>query len=588
MKHQISNFGLLLAASLPMAGMAQNNTVESKTDTTVSRQIEIVKEYNPTIKEATKITTAPELKDDGTKKINVNYSVWATPITPKNDSVPALDYALAGKTNKEYKRTGYLKLGGGNYTSFLGETYLPLYQSKKNLFELYGNHNSSFGKVRLTHELYEELENDFRTKAKLNENFWKALYTHNIRAKELSAYVDFGYNSFRYYGFDGRELDDRDAYDRKQAFTNIDAGIRYRTKKFIDKWNYDGQTNYQLYHTRDGLNEHNIYTNVNGEYLVDNGYLSLDFKMYNIFTSLPNDSMPFRYSETENADNSTVFIFRPAYVIKGKHSKINIGVKGAFCIGEGRPASVMPDLLGDIAIIPDYWFLYAGITGDYTVNNYRNMAKRNRYMALDNRPEDTYTPIDVYIGSKVNLFKYALLDLNIGYKVINNPYFFVCDNNSVKTKDTTFVDHNIRGSFYNVTYGKDDGVFCAGAGLTTGWKDKVQLTVKGKYNKWALSKGEVAWMMPTSELNANLSVVPMEDLRLWVSYNYLGGRKALFNDQTYKMKNMNDLSLGATYKAMSWLNVFFNVNNVLSSEYDQWYGYACQHLNVMGGVVANF
>ena len=60
-------------------------------------------------------------------KINVNYSVWATPITPKNDSVPALDYALAGKTNKEYKRTGYLKLGGGNYTSFLGETYLPLY-----------------------------------------------------------------------------------------------------------------------------------------------------------------------------------------------------------------------------------------------------------------------------------------------------------------------------------------------------------------------------------------------------------------------------------------------------------------------------
>lgn len=587
MKHQQLNFGLLLMASLPLGVQAQDNAVESNTDTTVSRQIEIVKEYNPTINAANKISVAPTLKDDETKKINVAYSVWSTPFTPGNDSVPSLDYALASKTNKAYRRSGYIKLGGGNYTSFIGETYLPLYQSKKNLFEIQGTHNSSFGKVRFTNDLYKDLAEDYRTKAKINDNFWKAIYTHNIRAKELSAYADFGLNAFNYYGYDGRELKDRDniEYKRDQRFTNFDAGVRFRTKKFIEKWQYDVQTNYQLFHTYDGLSEHNIYTNGNVDYRVDNGYLTCDLDMYNTFLNLPTDSVPFDYKHSQNTDNATVLILRPAYVVKGKNSELHVGVKGAFSFGQGRPASVMPDLTGSIAISPKYWFLYAGITGDHTVNNYRNMAKRNRYIALDNRAEDTYTPIDVYLGSKVNLFKYALLDVHVGYKVINNPYFFVGD-------ITDTLETNAKGSFYNLTYGKDDGLFTAGLDITTNWREYAQLTLKGKYNNWAMSKGETAWMMPTTEFTANLSVLPIEDLRIWIAYNYQGGRKALFATQygtvTRNMKDINDLSLGATYKAMSWLNVFCNVNNILSSEYDYWYGYANQHLNVMGGVIINF
>lgn len=589
MKHQNITFGLLLCA-VPYGTYAQENT-ESNTDTTVSRQIEIVKEYNPTIKEASKISTTPELKDNGTKKMDVNYSVWATPITPGNDSVPALDFALAGHTNKEYKRTGFLKLGAGNHVSFLGETYLPLYQTKKDLVELYGSHNSSSGKVRMTNHLYSDLNDEFRTKAKINDNFWKASYTHNIQAKELSTYIDFGYNGFNYYGYDGRSEIERDlvTYSNKQAFTNFDAGIRFRSKKFIGKWNYDAQTNYQLFHTRNKLSEHNIFTNLKGAMLVDNGYLNLDFKMFNTFLSLPDETQPFNFAKTENADNSTIFVLRPAYVIKGKHSELNIGVKAAFCIGLGRPASVMPDLLGNIAIVQDYWFLYAGITGDYAQNNYRNMAKTNRYIALDNRAEDTYTPIDVYVGSKVNLFKHALLDVNIGYKIINNPYFFVADN-----CDSTAT--NAKGGFYNLVYGKDEGLFTAGLGLTTGWKELIKLNMKAKYNKWAMSKDETPWMMPKTEFTATLSSVPVEDLRVWVAYNFMGGRKALsgthvgdnFVLKEHNMRNLNDLSLGATYKAMSWLNVFLNLNNILSTEYEYWYGNPTQHFNLMGGVVVNF
>ena len=122
------------------------------------------------------------------------------------------------------------------------------------------------------------------------------------------------------------------------------------------------------------------------------------------------------------------------------------------------------------------------------------------------------------------------------------------------------------------------------------------MNLKGKYNKWAMSKNETPWMMPKTEFTATISSVPIEDLRVWVAYNFMGGRKALFKThygETYQvcehnMRNLNDLSLGATYKAMSCLNVFLNLNNILSKEYDFWYGNATQHFNLMGGVVINF
>ncbi len=580
----------LAASCCAQLTFAQTNQA---TDTSMVRKIEIVRDYNPTIKEASKINTMPELKDETTKKMDVNYSIWATPVNPTSDSVPALDYALAEKTGTTPQREGYLRLGGGNYTSFLGEAYVPVWTTKVNKFSVYGKHNSSFGKVRLTSKLYEGLADDFRVKATTNENFLKADYAHNFkRGRELSAYADFGYNGFNYYGYDMKEQSNRDvkyAYDRDQAFTNFDAGLRFRSKHFIDKWSYDGQTNYQLFHTQNGLNEHTILTKLGGKYIVDNGHLGVDLEMSNIFLGLPTDSFPFDFNKSQNTNNETVIIVKPAYVAKGKNSMLNIGVKGAFCFGQGRPASVMPDIWGNIAINPQYWYLYAGVTGDMQINSYRNMAQENRYIALDNRAEDTYVPIDVYFGSKVNVMKKVLLDLNVGYKVINNPYFFVnkqLGNELTVTAENDSINRQFYGSFYDLVYGSKEGLFTIGWGITSQfWHEKAEILVKGKYNKWALNKNETAWMKPEVELLAQLSVMPVKDLRMYVAYNLVGGRKALVNDAKISMNNVSDLSIGADYKVLSWLNIFARANNILSNEYDRYYyGYASQHFNILGGL----
>ena len=567
---------------LTSAWSVSAQTDEAK-DTSLSRNIEIVKEYTPTIKEAGKINSQPELKSTNTQKINVDYSVWSTPIMPGNDSVPPLDYAMPNATSKPESREGFVKLGAGNRTSFVGEAYIPLYKDKQNIFDLYANHNSTFGKVRFTKDEYSSLNNGFRTKAKQNDNLVKAGYLRNTHQKELSAYIDYGYKGFNYYGYD--EAANKRAYDScyhgNQAFTNFDAGVRFRRTTFKDdKYAFDAQTNYQLFHTKTSLNEHNIITKLGGQYKVDNGLVKLDIGMQNTFLGLPDDDemLGWIYSEAENVKNNTVISLAPAYVITGDKAMINIGAKGYFSIGQGRLASITPDIYGSVTISKKYWYLYCGVTGDYKINNYHNMAEYNRYVSGDFRAENTYIPIDVYLGSKINIAKIMSLDLNASYKVLSNPYFFVNDVN--KTGKVLCTD--------SLVYGENDGLLSAGATLSSNIKGKIDVSLGGKINKWALDKDEQPWMLPSSEIHFNASYLVTNYLRVKASYNYAGGRKALVNGEKVKMNNLNDLSLGVTYKAMSFLNIYADVNNILNKRYESWYGYTDQGFNFIIGLAATF
>ena len=590
MNHIKLAIAIALASANSIASMSAQQVAQSATkntggreDSTMNQNIEIVKEYNPTIKEAGKINSMPELKDVDTKKLSVDYSVWASPVNPSNDSVPALDYAMPKATSKPEAKEGFIKLGGGNHISFLGEAYLPLYRDKKNLFDLSANHNSTFGKVRFTKSQYKNLQSDFRTKAKMNDNDVRLGYIRSTQSqKELSVYAQFGYRGFNYYGYDeSQSKEEYGKFKAGQSFTNFDAGIRFRTMSLINnKFSYDVQTNYQLFHTKTDLSEHNIVTKLLGTCKTSGGDVNVLVGMDNNFLSLPADDEErgWIYSQADNMKNNTVISIIPSYVITGEKARLNIGAKGFFSINQGQLASVTPDIYGSVTISSKYWFLYGGVSGDYKINNYHNMSLENKFVSGDFRAENTYIPIDVYLGNKINIANYAMLDINASYKVLTNPYFFINDiapNGSVMPTDSLY-------------YGEDEGLFNIGATITSNIKNKVDLSLSGKINKWAMSKGEKPWMLPTTEANFTASYLATNYLRFKLSYDFSGGRKALVNNEEVKMNNVNDLSLGVTYKVMSFVNVFLDLNNVLNQRYESWYGYVNQGFNFIVGAVATF
>ena len=589
MKRIVFNIALLSAFSIVSAQNASDSTnTASATDTTIKRNIEVVRDYTPVIKEAGKINTMPELKDVNTKKIEVDYKVWTSTYKPKTDIIPSLDYALASQEENKYSREGFLRLGGGNYKSFLGELYTPIYNSDVALFDFYLKHNSSFGNVTLKKDNYDVLSNDVLSKGLYNDNKARISFLRSIRIREISAFGEFGYNRFNYYGLNSdmisfseqnkdKEEPEYKNDDQKNSHLTAALNFRFRSKDYIEQWKYDLQTNWRLLKTHFDVAENTIFTDLAASYRMQESILSLKFQMYNVFVSTPeNGSIDF--SKAQNFNNFTVLKFNPYYSFISEVGRLNLGLKASFGINQGKNTAFSPDITGQVRVIDNIWYVYAGVTGDYKVNTLRSLANENIYLSPDARPEDTYIPLDIYLGTKLNIGKSVNTDIHIGYKIINNQYFYVNKSDSTGMKNT-----------FDVVYDKNVGQFNCGAAINYNFREKVDFSFKIGYNKWSLEKQKEAWMLPAAQIGLGVSYVPTDFLRFNINYDLEPGRKAkLGKDTSVDLKNFNDISLGANYKLMSFLDVFARFNNILNQRSEFWYGYPSQGFNFLLGLTLTF
>lgn len=589
MKRIVFNIALLSAFSIVSAQNASDSTnTASATDTTIKRNIEVVRDYTPVIKEAGKINTMPELKDVNTKKIEVDYKVWTSTYKPKTDIIPSLDYALASQEENKYSREGFLRLGGGNYKSFLGELYTPIYNSDVALFDFYLKHNSSFGNVTLKKDNYDVLSNDVLSKGLYNDNKARISFLRSIRIREISAFGEFGYNRFNYYGLNSdmisfseqnkdKEEPEYKNDDQKNSHLTVALNFRFRSKDYIEQWKYDLQTNWRLLKTHFDVAENTIFTDLAASYRMQESILSLKFQMYNVFVSTPeNGSIDF--SKAQNFNNFTVLKFNPYYSFISEVGRLNLGLKASFGINQGKNTAFSPDITGQVRVIDNIWYVYAGVTGDYKVNTLRSLANENIYLSPDARPEDTYIPLDIYLGTKLNIGKSVNTDIHIGYKIINNQYFYVNKSDSTGIKNT-----------FDVVYDKNVGQFNCGAAVNYNFREKVDFSFKIGYNKWSLEKQKEAWMLPAAQIGLGVSYVPTDFLRFNINYDLEAGRKAkLGKDSSVDLKNFNDISLGANYKLMSFLDVFARFNNILNQRSEFWYGYPSQGFNFLLGLTLTF
>lgn len=589
MKRIVFNIALLSAFSIVSAQNASDSTnTASATDTTIKRNIEVVRDYTPVIKEAGKINTMPELKDVNTKKIEVDYKVWTSTYKPKTDIIPSLDYALASQEENKYSREGFLRLGGGNYKSFLGELYTPIYNSDVALFDFYLRHNSSFGNVTLKKDNYDVLSNDVLSKGLYNDNKARISFLRSIRIREISAFGEFGYNRFNYYGLNSdmisfseqnkdKEEPEYKNDDQKNSHLTAALNFRFRSKDYIEQWKYDLQTNWRLLKTHFDVAENTIFTDLAASYRMQESILSLKFQMYNVFVSTPeNGSIDF--SKAQNFNNFTVLKFNPYYSFISEVGRLNLGLKASFGINQGKNTAFSPDITGQVRVIDNIWYVYAGVTGDYKVNTLRSLANENIYLSPDARPEDTYIPLDIYLGTKLNIGKSVNTDIHIGYKIINNQYFYVNKSDSTGMKNT-----------FDVVYDKNVGQFNCGAAVNYNFREKVDFSFKIGYNKWSLEKQKEAWMLPAAQIGLGVSYVPTDFLRFNINYDLEAGRKAkLGKDSSVDLKNFNDISLGANYKLMSFLDVFARFNNILNQRSEFWYGYPSQGFNFLLGLTLTF
>ena len=555
-------------------------------DTVFMRDIDIVREYTPKIKDAGKINTTP--KPEGSSqpsKVEVRYDSWTSPLESAQFDLRQLPAATIKKIRQQrYLREGYARIGAGNYTSFLGDFYAPIVRRNDMLFDVLYNHLSSFGKVKL--------ENDEKVRAKNMDNSLALGFEKNFVPLQISFDASYARNDFNYYGLDSLKNDvlykwndaevlgadlrprhNRDAHN----FFSFNAGVV--SNKRLAAVDYTADLGYDLTKTYTGLSEHLINLSAGVNRIRDKYDLGGNLKFEGVLYNSPAANMPFFADVTDQFDSYGILRIAPYYRIKGDTWHVKIGFKGAFSFNRTPSVAFSPDVDAKVAIVRDIFYFYANVTGDLRNNTMRSVFSENRYFRPDCHVENTYIPIDASLGFKTKIYSDLILNVSAGYKMLQDDYFFV--------NHTDTVNHFYDNTFAFVT--DNVNLFTAGASLAYNWQKKVEIMLEGNYYHWALDEQEKAWHRPDWKIDLNATYRVNDDIRLTLNAFMYGARYAKGIDgDAVKLNPVFDINLEGVYELNSWLSFYAKLNNIIAQNYQIWYGYNSQRFNFMAGMVFSF
>ena len=174
----------LLIASVIFASlnaMAQKDTVKLR------QEVEVSKNYQPSILEVEKINDIPKIKAEQTEPPTFDYSIFSKPVYGTFDLTPVAAAKMVGESKPEMEN-GLLKLGFGTFLTSYGELFYNAQPDKKSNFGMHFKHLSSFGKVKL---LNEEM-----VKAPQTENVAEIFGQKFFKRSTLSGTLAFNRESF--------------------------------------------------------------------------------------------------------------------------------------------------------------------------------------------------------------------------------------------------------------------------------------------------------------------------------------------------------------------------------------------------------
>lgn len=575
--------------------------VNAQKDTTLNRHVMIERDYNPTLKDASKINITPSIYEPVVIKRDVKY-VDKSPQIGLNNNLLGSAEAGEVKTNVDFdKRRGYLGLAAGsnsNIDAFAGYRILNADSDKLDLF---ANHSSTSGNV-------DYLDKGYwfdKAKAKYSDTKVNLKYAHTFDPSILSIDASFFNTSYNYYGNSFIDKNDPSApavypfdMDARQNVDVISFGAGIKSRE-----DFGGLLRYKV--SAGYKNFKNKYGPLVSDKGIKGGQLDLiadfntDFgadKVIGVKGSLMNQSVSNAKFASDDAFHSyTNFTATPYINFIGGNWDASLGLNVNALFDVKTKFAVSPNLNASVRF-EEVNVLYAKIGGGVNNNTILDILQENRYVDLSSRIQYSKTLYDAVLGFKSGILSGFEFDLFAGYKHTKDDHLYGMTSFGLVSWG------NVSSPLYaNLSTGHFGGAIKTTLIPYTDLSAKVTgYFYKVKYIDENISFDKKAWGLPsvTAELNADIKVMP--ELTFSLNYLYAGGRKAISSlnpnatlgvlplVQSVKMKDINELNIRAEYQITNWAAVNVRANNVLFQKYENVYGYALQGFNFLGGLSFKF
>ena len=551
-------------------------------DSLLRRQMELEREFNPTLMDADKINSLPALREPTVQKANVNYSTWAGRVNPPIEI--ALPYPATIMTDIPFStKKGYLFLNAGNYANINGAFGYKLVEDDKNNLSFSILHNSTNGDLKYNQDPAEGVT-DNGNNAYLMNNLGQLNFLHLAESFKMNMHISYLSSQFNYYGnpFENAPVFNNDKYNLGLLSAKI--GLESAPSDLL---NYRGYIDFKNFNTEQSKTP--VYEWMKGNQIEAN--VGFDKPFRNNISKVGVDGTIFTTIYNGDAANYFLLNAAPYILFGGDNTYAKLGVDMLFQDSENAKIRVVPNI--DLRFgVTERSSLYATVKGGFNHNTLPQLMSESRYILSYNPVKASYTHLDLEAGTKIGEVNGFRFDIFAGYKKTEDEHFLVLNGRDVIGGDAV-------GPFMESLkpiYGTISHSFLGGMIHSNIWSPlDISLRIKKNFfdvtevsNNGVNIADAKAYNLPGVDIDLNASLELIENLKLTLNYYFAGDRWTNFNNSNIKMDNINDLNVGGVYDINEIFSLNLKANNLLSQKYDIWYGYPAQRMNVAGGFTLKF
>ncbi len=549
-------------------------------DSLLKRQMELEREFNPTLLDADKINSLPALREPTVQKANTNYSTWAGRIAPPLEIALPRPGNIMTEIPYSMKR-GFLFFNAGNYANLNGGLGYRLVENEKHNLAFTFLHSSTNSDINYVQEDSDPAGNN----ASMMDNLGKLSYNHLAETVKLNMHLSYLHSMFNYYGntFSNTRFFDNE----KNSLGVLNARVGLESVE-NDVLNYKGFIDFNNFNTK--MSDDLVYNWMKGNQI----HAGVGFdKPFGGTTSNKIGVDGSIFTAIYNGDVSNYFLINasPYISFSGLNRHAKLGADILFQTTGNTKIRVVPNV--DLQLgFTEYSSVYATIRGGFDHNTLLDMMDESRYFMTYEPVKPSFSHIDLEAGFKIGELSGFRFDIFGGYRKTEDEHFLVLNGQDI-------IGGDVLGPFtesLKPIYGTLSHSFIGGMIQSNIWSPlNIALRLKKNfYDATEIMSNNIeindpmAYNKPGFETDMRATLEIVSNLKLTLNYYFAGDRWTYFNNSNIKMDNINDLNLGGVYEISDSFSLNVKANNILSQKYDIWYGYPAQGINVAGGFTFKF
>ncbi|GAA4780411.1 hypothetical protein GCM10023231_04280 [Olivibacter ginsenosidimutans] len=547
-------------------------------------EIDVVRDYKPILADAVKIRQSPDLTNNRKYLSKLHYTVFDRKLDI-NTGTHRLEIKEIPTSRPEVLTNNYAKIGVGNFNTLLGEVYISNGEDQAMQVGGFAKFLSQKGS---------DLDGQNFNEQKIG------LFGRSV-LDQITLNGEIGFNRYgtRYYGLAPSQQGLTPDPVTPPQEQNSPLKQHYNDIYIKGELNSNATDDPELlsYSLKaDGYLFGNAFSAKENSFALS-GNLNKKINAFNVGLNASGD-----FTSLKSADQSTgnhIARLNPYIRFQGNNYKITLGAAlvSEFGGDESRN-NIFPAVDLDLALVPEYISLYAGVKGDAVKTSYRSLANENPYLSetpfIDTATNNLVIhnmleKINAYggikgnagaaVGYKVGLFYKKVSDLPLYAINPTNPsrYDLIYDRGEKNTIYGLEGDINVRVS----------EAFSLGGNLI--------------FNEYDLDHEAEAWFIPKLRLAANTRINISKKVYIDGELFFNDAMKAKTYAQYEGLTDMDpsnavtvslpafvDISAGLEYRATKQIGVYVRGNNLLNKSYQRFLYYPRLGFNVIGGINVSF